>query len=139
MPQHRLAARTRRLFRTSRALQIGVVAAFWLAGKTVVDVTGLPVPGGVVGMALALLMLSLGRIRLDSVKRGADWFLGEMLLFFVPVVLAVLNHHEFLGLLGVKLVAIIALSTVAVMAVTAITVDLCFRWRETHGRPAPVD
>jgi len=32
-------------------------------------------------------------------KRGADWLIAEMLLFFVPAVLALLNHKEFIGLL----------------------------------------
>jgi holin-like protein len=71
-------------------------------------------------------------------KRGADWLLAEMLLFFVPAVLALLDHREFLGLLGLKILAIIVLSTTMVMGVTALTVDLCYRWSDGHDRTSPV-
>jgi len=63
-------------------------------------------------------------------KRGANWLLAEMLLFFVPAVLALLDHGELIGLLGLKIFAIILLSTTAVMCVTALTVDACYRWSE---------
>jgi len=127
-----------RLFRRSRALQIGLVGAFWLAGEAIVRLTELPIPGGIIGMGLALAALYEHGLPIMTVKRGADWFLAEMLLFFVPAVLALLDHRELLGLLGVKIIAIILLSTTVVMAVTALTVDLCYRWRDSHGHSSSV-
>jgi holin-like protein len=53
-----------------------------------------------------------------------------MLLFFVPAVLALLDHNELLGLMGLKILAVIIVSTIMVMSVTALTVDLCYRWME---------
>ena len=53
-----------------------------------------------------------------------------MLLFFVPAVLALLDHRELIGTLGLKIFAVILVSTTAVMCVTALTVDLCYRWSE---------
>jgi holin-like protein len=57
-----------------------------------------------------------------------------MLLFFVPAVLAVMDHREFLGLLGLKILSVILLGTVVVMSVTALVVDLGYRLSEAHGR-----
>lgn len=128
--------RVRRLFRRSRLLQIGLLFAFWLAGEAVVRATGLPLPGGIIGLAFALAALSTGGIGISSVKRGAEWFLAEMLLFFVPAMLAILDHREFFGLLGVKIFAIIVLSTAAVMGVTALTVDRLYHWRERNAGSA---
>jgi holin-like protein len=127
-----------RALRHSRLLQIALLAAFWAFGETITRVTGLPVPGGIVGMGLALLALGARSLRVASMKRGADWFLAEMLLFFVPAVLALLDHREFLGLLGLKILAIILLSTMAVMCVTALTIDLCYRWSDGNERTSPV-
>lgn len=128
---------SRRLsFRTlarSAPLQIGLVTGFWLAGQALAQVTGLAVPGGILGLGMVLLLLATGRMSPRSMKRGADWLLAEMLLFFVPAVLAVLNHHEFLGLVGLKVLLVIVLSTAMVMVVTALTVDFCFRWRLDHA------
>jgi holin-like protein len=50
-------------------------------------------------------------------------------LFFVPAALAVLDHRELLGLVGLKVLAVIVGSTLAVMGVTGLIVDLCYRRR----------
>jgi len=128
MMQRSIPLQLRRLLRRSRLVQLALVAAFWLAGEELVRITGLPLPGSVIGMALALLALSVRGLHVGSMKRGANWLLAEMLLFFVPAVLALLDHSELLGLMGLKILAVIIVSTIAVMSVTALTVDLCYRW-----------
>jgi holin-like protein len=138
MAARKLTTRFRRLIHRSRLLQIGLVLAFWFAGEAVVRLTGLPVPGGIVGMLMVLALLSSRRLSRFSMRRGAEWFLAEMLLFFVPAIPAVLDHREFLGLLGLKILMVIVVGTLAVMAVTAVTVDLCCRWRSGHGSGHPV-
>src|ERR1700749_5248837 len=120
----------RRLLRRSRLAQLALVAAVWLAGELLVRLTGLPLPGSIIGMALALLALSFRGLHLGSMKRGANWLLAEMVLFFVPAVLALLDHGELIGLMGLKILAVITISTMTVMCVTALTVDLCYRWIE---------
>ncbi|UHD44084.1 CidA/LrgA family protein [Aureimonas altamirensis] len=132
-----LLARLHRIIRHSRVLQVGLICAFWLAGEMLVRLSGLPLPGGLVGLAIVLGLLATRGLSIFSMKRGADWFLADMLLFFVPAVLAVLDHREFFGITGLKILFVILLSTAAVMAVTAFTVDLCFRWRGGHARAAP--
>ena len=71
-------------------------------------------------------------IKVDSVPR-AEWLLADMLLFFVPAALAVLNHPEFLGLTGLKILFVILASTVAVMVTTALVVDGACRRGAAHG------
>jgi holin-like protein len=137
-PRH-TATRLFCLFRRSRLLQIGVVGAFWIAGEAIVRATGVPLPAGIVGLALALAALSARGLPVSTMKRGADWLLAEMLLFFVPAVLAVLDHRELVGILGVKVLAVIVLSTIAVMGVTALTVDLGYRWKVRHEHAGTVE
>ena len=117
----------RRCYRSSRLLQILFILTFWLAGEAIVHASGLMIPGAIVGLFIVLTLLASKRLSIWTVRRGAQWFLGEMLLFFVPAVLAVLDHPEFLGLLGLKILAVIAVSTLIVMVVTAAFVDLCYR------------
>lgn len=128
MLSHPIAIRTRRAVRGSRFPQIGFIILFWLAGEGFVRVTGLPVPGSIIGLGLMLVTLASRRVSLFSLRRGAQWFLAEMLLFFVPAVLAVLDHREFLGLVGLKVLAIIVAGTVIVMLITGFTVEFCLRW-----------
>ncbi len=99
-------------------VQVALLVLFWLAGSVIVRVAHLPFPASVPGLALLLLLLSFGWLPQSLVGRGADWLLARMLVFFVPAVLAVLDHPEFLGLLGLKILFVLVASTVAVMLVT---------------------
>jgi holin-like protein len=134
VPFRKAAVALRRRLHASRLVQIGLVGLFWAAGEGLVRLFGLPLPGGVVGMLIVLGLFASGRIRLVSMRRGAEWFLAEMLLFFIPVVLAVLDHGELWGLVGLKIFGVILVGTLAVMAVTALTVDLCLRLQARAAR-----
>lgn len=115
-------------------LQILALSIFWMAGEAVVRATGLPLPGGIVGLVGVLALLAGGWVRPAAMRRGAAWLIAEMLLFFVPTVMAVLDHGEFVGLVGLKIAAVILAGTVMVMGGTALAVDLCYRWRLRHAR-----
>jgi holin-like protein len=108
----------------SRWRPTALIVSAWLLGEAVVRATGAPVSGGVVGMLLLLALLSARRLDLAVVKRGADWLLAEMSLFFVPAVLAVLDHPELRGLFALRALLVILGGTVAVMVVTGLTVEL---------------
>jgi len=137
MTSRKLVTLCQRSLDLSRPLQILLLVAFWLAGDLFVRGTGLPLPGGIVGMFLVLGLLASRWISPVIMRRGAQWFLAEMLLFFVPAVLAVLDHREFLGWIGLKILAVILLGTVIVMGVTALTVDLCCRWTSGQASAVP--
>jgi holin-like protein len=127
MTTRAIAIPLRRRFRSSSLAQIGLFFLVWLASEGLVRATRVPIPSGIIGLMIVLLLLSSRKVSLRSLRRGSDWYLGEMLLFFIPAVPAVTAYPEFFGLLGLKLLAVIFLGTVAVMNVTALTVDLFFR------------
>ncbi len=124
----------RSYLRRSRMLQIGVLAVFAAVGQALAGWGGLPVPGAVLGLALLLALLATGGVRLNHIRRGADWLLAEMLLFFVPAVMCLLDHQELVGWLGLKILLVIAVGTLLVMGGTAVAIDLCYRWMHRHGR-----
>ena len=132
-PSPRTALVLRLALRRSRLLQIALIVLFALLGQALANAFGLPIPGGVIGMALVLALLATRRLRVRNVHRGASWLLGEMLLFFVPAVMSLLDHREFLGMLGVKLLVVILLGTALVMTGTALTIELCYRWMNRHA------
>ena len=124
----------RRALRQSRVLQIVLLALFSLAGDAAVRLAGLPIPGGVIGMFLVLALLASRQLRVGTLQRGSRLLLSEMLLFFIPAVMSLLDHGELLSLLGLKLLAVIVLGTVLVMGVTALSIDWCYRWSVRHAR-----
>lgn len=116
-----------RALHRSRIAQVAFLGVIWLIGEAVARTTGLPIPGAVIGMIGLLGLLAAGVIRLSSMRRGAHVLIADMLLFFVPAVLAVLDHGEFLGLVGLKILAVILVGTLTVMCMTALAVDFGYR------------
>jgi holin-like protein len=134
MSLHATTILFRRRLHMSRLCQMALLVLFWLAGEALTRTIQLPVPGGVLGLGLMLALLFSGRLSVASTRRGAQFFLGELLLFFVPAVLAVTDHPELMGWVGLKIAAVILVGTVMVMAVTALVVEFCCRWSMGHVR-----
>lgn len=129
-----LAHNLQRNLLASTPAQVLVLALLWAAGCLLVRLIGLPLPGSLLGL-VALLCLLAGGTDVRLVARGAGWLLAEMLLFFVPAVVALLAHPELLGLTGLKVLVVILGSTVLVMLATALTVEWGLRWMSLHARP----
>ncbi|MBB3612883.1 CidA/LrgA family protein [Rhizobium sp. BK602] len=117
----------------NRLAQILLLLVFWRAGEAIVRIVHLPIPGAIAGMLLVLALLASGKLSMTSMKQGAEWFLAEMLLFFVPAVLAVLDHGEFVGIVGLKVLAVIFVGTIIVMGVTAVAIDIGYRLMMHQG------
>jgi holin-like protein len=127
MTIHHRTISWRRRCRSSRLFQVLLILMFWQAGEAVARATGLMVPGAVIGLFIVLALLASKRLSVRAVRRGAQWYLAEMLLFFVPAVLALLDHPEFLGMLGLKILVVIVVGSLMIMIVTAAVIDFCYR------------
>nr|WP_274695889.1 CidA/LrgA family protein [Vibrio aestuarianus] len=66
-------------------------------------------------------------VRVDWLRKGATWLLAEMLLFFVPAVVAVVNYQDIVQQDGLRILAVLIASTMVVIAVTAWVVDKVYR------------
>lgn len=128
-----LAAPRRHPLRTT-VLQVGLLSLFWMAGQAIVAGTHWPIPGSVVGLALVLLLIRQGWLPASALAHGSRWLLAEMLLFFVPAVMALLNRWPLLRSEGLSLLLVILLGTVIVMAGSALTVDWVMRWDARRAR-----
>ena len=89
----------------------------------------LPVSSGVLGLFLMLALLGLGVIKTGMVERGAKWVLGELVFFFIPIMVSVLQYRDLLLSEGWRLVLTIAVGTALVMISTALTLNFCYRWK----------
>lgn len=108
-------------------VQLALPFLCWAAGVGAVNATGIPLPPGVIGLCLMLALLHSGWLALPYVRRGAYWLLGEMMVFFVPAAMCVIDHPEFFGVLGVKLLAVLILGNFITLAVTATVVGYFIR------------
>ena len=111
----------------SPLLQLATIFACWGAGEGVMRGLRLHLPGSLAGMAILLLLLATGAVKVSSLRSGTQLLLADMLLFFVPAVPAVVDHPEFLGMLGLRLLLVILAGTAIVMAVTAASIEIAGR------------
>lgn len=120
-----------------RWLQAAAIIVFWMVADGVASAQRWPIPGSVVGLALLWVVLDRGWLPAAWIEQGADGLLEHLMLFFVPAMLALVDHPEFLSLLGVKLLAAVVVGTLIVMCGTALVVEAGFRWEaKRHGRHA---
>lgn len=73
-------------------------------------------------MLAVLGLLLSGKADVGWVKSGSDWLLGELVLFFIPCVVAVVNYLPLFRAEGVQLTIAIGVGTILVMAATALAV-----------------
>ncbi len=130
LPSARPLVPVRRWLRGSRLWQVLLIVGLWIGAEWLVQATHLPIPSGIVGMMILLLLLGRQWVAPQTVSKGAGWLLAEMLLFFVPAAMILMQNPQMFGLLGLKLLAIIVVGTILVMAATALTIDVLFRWRQ---------
>ncbi|MGQ7883754.1 CidA/LrgA family protein, partial [Burkholderia pseudomallei] len=85
---------------------------------------GVPVPSGVVGLAVLLALLLSGRVAPGWVKDGANWLLSDMLLFFIPATVAAVQYGGLFKADGWRLALVVVAGTTFVMLSVAIAVDV---------------
>ena len=94
-----------------------------LIGETTVLLTGLPVPGPVLGMLLLLGWLFLRGGISDAVGRTGDALLAHFSLLFVPAGVGVMLHWERIQAQWPAIAAALLFGTLITLAVTALTMS----------------
>ena len=122
-----LAGPLRHEFQKRWWLQAGFfVLVSWVSGQ-LVQRTGIGLPGTILGMGLVLVLLATRLMRPESLRRGALVLQDHLMLFFVPPMLALLDHPEFLSLDGLLVLLSVVAGTLTVMAGTGLVVEACIR------------
>jgi holin-like protein len=101
---------------------LALLLLFQLAGESIVFLTGLQIPGPVVGLVLLAvslpLMKRLGADGAADVENAADTLLSNLGLFFVPAGVGVVALGDVLGSHGAAIFAILFISAVITLAAT---------------------
>jgi holin-like protein len=120
--------RTDLLQHTFVPLQLVLYVGLFIFSDRLVSWLHLPLPANVVGMVLLLVLIMTRIVPLRWVKAGANWLLAEMLLFFIPAVVAVVNYSDLLRSEGWRICVVIGVSTLLVLASTSLVVDRLYRF-----------
>ena len=108
--------------------QVGVLIAAWWLSDAAASALHLPFSGGVVGLFVLVALLLAGWVRPAAIELGANWLLANMLLFFIPLVVSVVQFTQLLKSQGVMLFVNIGLGFASVMLATAFTVEWVCRY-----------
>ena len=112
--------------------EIAVLLAIYFVGCQIAAWLQVPIPGGVMGMILLLLAFALGWVKPATLQLGAGVLMAEMLLFFIPALMSLLDHGALVRDEGWRILLVIGVSTLLVMIVTAFTVEAVCRWKLRH-------
>jgi holin-like protein len=112
--------------------ELSILLAIYLFGCQLASWLPWPIPGGVIGLALLLGAFALGWVKPAALQMGAGLLLAEMLLFFIPALMSLLDYGTLMRTEGWRIMVVIGVSTLLVMVVTAFTVELVFRWKLRH-------
>lgn len=97
-----------------------LLLVYQLAGEVIVQLTGLPVPGPVVGMLLLFVTLAGRGGAPQWLRDTCNGLLAHLSLLFVPAGVGVLLHFQRLGAEWLPIVVALVASTVLTIAVTAL-------------------
>ena len=96
-----------------------LLLVFELLGEVLVRVSGLPLPGPVVGMFALLGILVLRGRSWPELDAAATTLLSHLSLLFIPAGVGVILHFQRLGAEWLPLVMALVLGTIVTLAITA--------------------
>lgn len=103
---------------------IFLLLACQLAGEAIHRLTGLALPGAVIGMVLLIGWLAAIRRERPHLAKVTGWLTAHLAVMFVPAAVGVIDEGAVLSRYGVGLMVATVVSTVLTLTVTA----LVFRW-----------
>ena len=130
-----LDLRTRLKKLKTASCQIIIILAVWSCAYVLQKLLNLPVASGVLGFFLLLFLLEVKWLKLAHVERGADLLLAELLLFFIPPVVGVIQYQDLLIASGWKILLVILISTALVMMVSVYSVRLLLKQPVLNQEP----
>lgn len=99
-------------------LQVGYLYIILFVGNSISSLLHIPIPGSIIGLCLLFLLLQFKVIKLEWIELGAGLLLSELLLFFIPSAIGIIDYDALFGVQGMKVIAVIVGSGIVVMLAT---------------------
>ena len=88
------------------------------------------IPGNILGIVFLFIALELRILPLSWVESGANLLIAELVLFFIPSAVAVIQFEPLLKQNGLAFFLVITISTLGVMLVVGTITETLMRYRE---------
>ena len=108
-------------------LQLSFLVIIWWVASVIQRTLNLPVSAGVIGLLLVLFALLSGLFKLQWIKTGSDFILGDLVLLFIPCVVGIIKYKALFLTQGWQLILAVFIGTICVMLATAYSVYFGFK------------
>lgn len=98
--------------------QFFVIILFSFLGEGLHRLIPLPIPASIYGLVLIFVALYIGIIKLEQVKKAADFFIGIMPVLFIPAAVGLVDYWEVLKPIWLSIIIIIFVTTFLVLIVS---------------------
>ena len=112
--------------------QLGIILLVSFLGELLHYLLPLPVPASVYGLALLLVALATGLVKLHQVREAAVFLTGIFPLLFVPAAAGVMDLVPDIAAMPVPILLALFPVTAAVMAVAGIVTQRLARGEESN-------
>lgn len=115
-------------------VQVLLLCGISIVGNSLSELIGIGIPGNLLGMAILFGLLEKKVFSLEWIEAGADFLIAELLLFFIPSAIGVMQYESvFVSQMG-ALLFVVGFSITAVLAVVALSAELISRYRGRRGK-----
>lgn len=105
-------------------LQLALILGICYIGDLIHELTGIPIPGNILGMLILLLLLCLKIVKLEQIKEVSDFFLRRLAFFFLPPAIGLMLVGDDVKSQWPLLLILCIAITIVTMAATGWTVQL---------------
>ena len=110
-------------------IQIALLFIFARLINWVTAALHINIPGSIIGIVILFTLLHFKIIKLEWIELGAAWLLGELLLFFIPSAVGVIEYGDIMSKFGVSILLVVVISTFVVMVSTGTLTQLIAKER----------
>jgi holin-like protein len=105
--------------------QLSIIFILWAIGEYVSSLISgiILIPGSIIAMVLLFLMLKLKIIKLESIEEISTFFLDNMIIFFIPTGVSLINSLDLIRENIFVLIVSVFISTISVMYITGKSVQ----------------
>lgn len=111
-------------------VQVLFFVVFSMLMNQLVKVLHLNIPGSILGIGVLFLLLQTKVIKLEWIDIGAKWLLAEMLLFFIPPAVGIIQYQDLIKSSGFRILFAVAASILIVMIAAGLTAERLAKRKE---------
>ena len=100
-----------------------IIFGIYLLGVLITDITGVPIPGNVIGMVILFLLLYLKVIKVEQISTISNFFLDHLAFFFIPAGVGLISSFSVIKNIWLQLLIVCFVTTAITMICTGLVVQ----------------